>query len=72
MIKDFLQSIAGLGFFAIIFLLLIFSSFLVVLVYVIKMNKNDLNRYSQMPLDNSDIPETVRIPVGDKNDTSGE
>ncbi len=72
MIKDFLQSITAIRFFAIIFLLLIIGSFFFVLVYVIRMKKKDLKKYSRLPLDDSDDPETMRIHVSRKNDKSGE
>jgi cbb3-type cytochrome oxidase subunit 3 len=72
MIKDFLQSISELRILGIIFLLILVLSFLAVLVYVFKMKKKDVNRYSRLPLDNPPPPEDNRIPANDKDDKNEE
>lgn len=72
MIKDVLQSIANVEIFAIISLLLIFLSFLAILVYILRISKEDLSRYSRLPLDESDMPKIVTVPIDNQDRRTGE
>jgi hypothetical protein len=72
MIKDVLQSISNVEIFAIISLLLILTSFIVILVYTLKINKEDLKRFSRLPLDESDMLWTATARIDNKNGISGE
>jgi len=72
MIKDFLQSISNVEIFAIISLLIILASFLVVLVYTFRIKKEDLNKYSRLPLDEVDILWAATVQIDNNNNKSGE
>ena len=66
MIKDALQSLSNVEMFAIISLVLFLISFLVVLIYIMKIKKEDVIRYSRLPLDESDAIRPVTVPVENK------
>jgi cbb3-type cytochrome oxidase subunit 3 len=72
MIKEFLQSITSMRAFSIVFLLLMIVLFLAIIIYVITMKKKDIKKYSQLPLDNQEPPDTDRTEADHKEDKNGE
>ena len=71
MIKDVLQSISNVEIFAIISLLLILTSFIVILVYTLKIKREDLKRFSRLPLDESDMLRAATALIENKNGING-
>jgi cytochrome c oxidase cbb3-type subunit IV len=52
---NYLTSIAGIEIFPLISLLIFFSFFVAVGVYLVKANKDHLKKMEEMPLENNDI-----------------
>lgn len=51
MIREVLQSIEGIEIYPIISLIIFFSIFIGIVVWVVKMDKNKADRYNKIPLD---------------------
>ncbi|MBU0982546.1 MAG: hypothetical protein KKA42_01650 [candidate division Zixibacteria bacterium] len=51
MYRDVLQAVAGVEIFPIVSLLLFVAAFLSVVVYVMRMDRADIRRFSRLPLD---------------------
>ena len=53
MIKSVLQSISGVEIYSIISMILFITAFVLVLVWVIRLEKQEIRRYSLLPLEDS-------------------
>ncbi len=53
MIKSVLQSISGVEIYSIVSLILFITAFVLVMIWVIRLEKQDIRRYSLLPLDDS-------------------
>lgn len=58
MISDVLESIAGLEVFPIIGLILFVLVFLAVVIWVFKLPKRSVNRWSRIPLDDDNVSDS--------------
>jgi cbb3-type cytochrome oxidase subunit 3 len=72
MIKDVLQSIEHVEIFPIISLLLFFAAFITMIFYAFRMDKEKLNRYSRLPLEDSVSYRRIPVPQNDMNEHGGE
>ncbi|MFH2036370.1 MAG: cbb3-type cytochrome c oxidase subunit 3 [Candidatus Zixiibacteriota bacterium] len=71
MIRDVLQSIGGVEIYAIMGLLLFFGLFLFILIRVIKMDKNELQKYSRIPLEDTRLVKPAVVSSDVKNANKG-
>jgi cbb3-type cytochrome oxidase subunit 3 len=55
LVRHYLESIEGVAIFQIIPLIIFFVFFIAVIWYVIKMKKEDVQRYSNIPLNNDEV-----------------
>ena len=56
MYKEVLQSIGGVHVYPVVSLILFLVSFSLVVLWVMKMKRNDIQRWSRLPLDGGDQP----------------
>ncbi len=71
MIKDVLQSINNVELYPIVSMALFLIAFLMVIMYMIRLDKKEIERYSRFPLEDSDRIKPATIPVSDEDINGG-
>ena len=71
MIKDVLQSIAFIEIYPIISMVLFLMAFMMVMIYMFRLDKADIKRYSRFPLNDPEKMKSVTIPIRDEEENSG-